>query len=158
MLLYRKHTHFFMAGLIEELPTVLLAWARLAHAKELHWPFALLYFIVRILYHVVATFEVLEHSLFAFGLGLVIFRQHLWWLGAWWRRSSASARRAPRARRATCSATGSASPLWNHKHMGGRQDWPHGKWWQWPTKAAKDSEVIGRRATCCGALQKYASA
>ena len=93
-LLYRKNTHFFTAGLIEEVPTIVLSWARLRHTKELNWNFALLYFLLRILYHVVATFEVLEHSMSSFCIGLIILRQHLWWLGIWWRRSSANAHSA----------------------------------------------------------------
>lgn len=93
-LLYRKNTHFFTAGLIEEVPTIVLSWERIRHTKELNWNFALLYFLLRILYHVVATFEVLEHSMSSFCIGLIILRQHLWWLGIWWRRSSANAHSA----------------------------------------------------------------
>jgi len=107
LLLWRGHAHFFSAGLIEELPTVVLAWSRLrggfgttkrasgdatttttTKAVEAHhrrWPFAVLYFALRILYHTVATFEALPHSTLAFVVGLVVLRQHLWWFAGWWR-------------------------------------------------------------------------
>ena len=94
LLLARGHTKFFTAGLVEEVPTIYLAWARLHVTKELRWPFAVMYFLVRILYHMVAVFESLEHSTLAFALGLVILRQHMWWFAGWWRGATQDAHAA----------------------------------------------------------------
>ena len=79
LLLLRGHCKFFTAGLVEELPTIYLNWVRLHNGKELRWPFAVSYLVLRILYHMVAVFKSLEHSTLAFALGLVILRQHMWW-------------------------------------------------------------------------------
>jgi len=94
LLLLRGHCKFFTAGLVEELPTIYLSWVRLHNGKELRWPFALGYFVLRILYHMVAVFESLEHSTLAFALGLVILRQHMWWFAGWWRGASQDAHAA----------------------------------------------------------------
>lgn len=85
LLLARRHTNFFTAGIIEEVPTVYLAHARINSTSPTSWFFAVSYFVLRILYHTVATFEAMEHSTLAFCLGLIVLRQHLWWFAAWWR-------------------------------------------------------------------------
>ncbi|KAJ8603434.1 hypothetical protein CTAYLR_003964 [Chrysophaeum taylorii] len=85
-LLATNQTVFFGAGLVEEVPTVYLAYARINESSPKNsWAFALAYFVLRILYHTVATFEALRFSKLGFLLGLVVLRQHLWWFAGWWR-------------------------------------------------------------------------
>lgn len=83
--LERRHTVFFTAGLIEELPTVYLAYARMNSTSPHSSFFAYSFFILRILYHTIVTFEILQHSTLAFFIGLVVLRAHLWWFANWWR-------------------------------------------------------------------------
>ena len=54
------------------MPIIYLSWVRLNSGEELRWPFAVCYFLLCILYHMVAVFESLEHLALTFALGLVI--------------------------------------------------------------------------------------
>jgi len=76
-------TGLFAIALIEEVPTVILALARVTMSAKTPFLFGLTFFVLRISYHCYLTYAVIEYSTVAFVIGVILMRSHVKWFHRW---------------------------------------------------------------------------
>ncbi|GAB5354194.1 hypothetical protein AAMO2058_000098700 [Amorphochlora amoebiformis] len=76
-------TSLFAIALIEEVPTVILALARVSMSPKTPFAFGLSFFLLRICYHCYITYAVIEYSTVAFVIGVILLRSHVKWFHRW---------------------------------------------------------------------------